>query len=445
MNVCRRRVAAATLLLSLVTTSASAASPCTGGGIGWCVSRRFPGNVPGGELGYRFGEPLDVDGDGHADLAAGSRFKLRSRTLQNGSASVWSGATGLKLHEWDGILPDGRFGHWVLPVPDVNGDSLADVIISSPSGQLAGMASGLVVARSPKSGAEIWRRMGSGDESYGWDLALADDVDADGKRELFVGAPAGKAGRVYLLNGKNGAVLRTYAPATPTATFGWSIAGLGDLDGDGRGDLAVGAPLEADPSGVAVGGTFVLSAATGKELHHWRGADASGDFGEVVAGVGDLDGDGRGEVVVGSSRTSDQSRSRPGDVWVRSGSSGNVIHHWAGTQAGELYGRMVVAVGDLDGDGFEDLAIGAPWHRRGEAARTGRVEFRTGKTGAVLGELFGDEANGWFGWHIRRAPDPERRGRPALLIGSLRHSAGGDDAAGVIDLYVLRRETDAGR
>ena len=441
----RRRVSAATLLLLLSATSATALSPCGGTGVGWCLSKRFAGDVAGGELGFRFGEPLDVDGDGRADVGAGSRFKLRSRTLQNGSASVWSGTTGAKIREWDGILPDGLFGHWVLPVADIDGDALADVVISSPNGRLAGMASGLVAARSPKSGAEIWRRMGTGDENFGWDLAVTDDVDRDGKREILVGAPAGKAGHVYLLNGKNGALLRTYTPTTPTATFGWFVAGLGDLDGDGRGELAVGAQFEADAKGVVVGGAYVLSGATGKEIHHWMGADAFGDFGEVVAGVGDLDGDGLGEVAIGSSRTNDQSRSRPGEVWVRSGKSGNVIHHWTGTQAGELYGRMIAAIGDLDGDGVEDLAIGSPWHGRGPATRVGRVEFRTGKTGAVLGELFGDEADGWFGWHIRRAPDPEGRGRPALLVGSLRHSAGGDDDAGVIDLIVLRREGDAGR
>ena len=50
-------------------------------GTGWCVARRIAGTVPGGELGFRFGEPLDVDGDGHADIAAGARFKLQQATL----------------------------------------------------------------------------------------------------------------------------------------------------------------------------------------------------------------------------------------------------------------------------------------------------------------------------------------------------------------------------
>ena len=94
----------------------------------------------------------------------------------------------------------------------------------------------------------------------------------------------------------------------------------------------------------------------------------------------------------------------------------------------------------LEGDGVEYHAIGAPWHRRAKADRVGRVELRSGRRGMVLTELIGDEADCWFGWHMTRAPDPDRRGRPAVVIGSLRHPVDDKVAAGEIDLYVLRRQ-----
>ena len=163
-----------------------------------------------------------------------------------------------------------------------------------------------------------------------------------------------------------------------------------------------------------------------------------------MAAVADLDGDGKGDVAVAAPATEEQTRALPGEVRVYSTGTGKELRHWSGRQPGELFGRMVVATGDLDGDGVPDLAIGAPWYRRETADKVGRVELRSGRSDAVLSELVGDEAQCWFGWHMRRAPDPDGHGRPALLIGSLRHPVGDDPGAGVLDLYVLRRSKSAG-
>jgi hypothetical protein len=377
-------------------------------------------------------------------MAAGARFKLHEKA-QNGSAAVWSGATGALIRAWDGEWFDGLFGHWVLLVPDLSGDGLADVVIAAPHAGTEGRRRGVVVARSPKTGEQIWKREEGESENLGWDMTLAGDHDGDGRTDLFVGAPAENTGRVYLLSGKDGSVLRTYAPRENGGSFGWYVARVGDLDGDGRADLAVGGPVASDGDRTMVGGAWVFSSATGKELHHWTGTDRRGGFGGVVAAVADLDGDGKGEIAVAAPGTEDQTRTLPGELRIYSGATGTELRHWSGRQPGELYGRMILPAGDLDGDGVEDLAIGAPWHRRESADKVGRVELRSERTGEVLGELFGDEADCWFGWHMTRAPDPDAHGRPALLIGSLRHPVDDKVAAGVLDLYVLRRAKDGGQ
>jgi len=401
------------------------------------VERRFPGSVAKGELGFRFGEPLDVDGDERADVAAGSRFALQQKTLANGTAFVWSGASGATIRAWDGEWADGLFGHSVVPIPDLSGDGLADVVIAAPQAPVDGPMQGVVVARSPKTGRQLWRYADARDQNLGWDLALAGDQNGDGRTDLFVGAPS-DSGRVHLLSGRNGKVLRTYVPAGDAGTFGWFVARVDDLDGDGRPDLAAGAPSAKNASGEMVGAAWILSSSTGRELQHWVGTDTRGGFGGVVAAVADLDGDGKSDLAVAVPATEDRTRTLTGELRVYSSATGAELRHWEGTQHGELYGRMVVAAGDLDGDGVGDLAVGAPLHRRGAADKVGRVELRSGRSSAVLGELFGDEADCWFGWHIRRAPDPDGRGRPALLIGSLRCPVDGKVGVGLLDLYVLR-------
>ena len=410
---------------------------------GWCVARRFAGTVPGGELGFRFGEPLDVDDDGTADVAAGARFTLDRSTLQNGNATVWSGATGAPLRSWTGDLPDGLFGHWVLPVPDLDGDRRADVVIAAPTARADGHVRGVVSARSPATGKEIWQRSGQDGQNLGWDLAPAGDANADGVPDVLAGAPSVDAGSVKLLSGKDGTVLRTYSPPADVQSFGWYVASVGDVDRDGRPDLAAGAPLEPGIADAKVGGAYVLSARDGRIVHHWQGAVKLDGFGEVVAALGDLDGDAVGEIAVSAPRTNDQTRALPGEVFVYSGRTGKELRRWTGTQPGELFGRMVVSAGDVDGDRVDDVAIGAPWHRVGERARVGRLELRSGRTGKVLYQLFGDEADSWFGWHVRRAPDPDGGKRPALLVGALRHSVEGEPASGVLDLLVLRRAAPA--
>ena len=249
-------LAAGVLFALALSWSAEAATlpPCATVSAGWCVARRFPGEALGGELGFRFGEPLDVDGDGRADIAAGARFALHDGR-QTGRVYVWSGKTGALIRSWDGPAgQDGLFGHWVLPIPDLDKDGLADVIIVAPNLVVDERHQGLLTARSPKTGAELWHRNGPPLATLGWDLALAGDQNGDGRGDLFVGQPMAGGGLVLLVSGKDGAVLRTYAPKEAISSFGWYVARLDDLDGDGRADLAVGAQPGNGPDDPPGGG-----------------------------------------------------------------------------------------------------------------------------------------------------------------------------------------------
>src|SRR5205085_6061556 len=191
--------------------------------------------------------------------------------------------------------------------------------------------------------------------------------------------------------------------------FGWFVSPADDFDNDGHPDLLVGA-MQGEDEADTHGAVFLYSANIGTLLRRWDSIDAVSGFGEMVAGIGDLDGDGKGDIAISSAYSADGSRTHPGEVQVFSGVTGKEIRHWSGKQPGEYYGRMITSAGDIDGDGIDDLAVGAPWHKEAGADKVGRVDIRSGKTGDVLADWTGEGAESWFGWNIRRAPDPEGKG-----------------------------------
>lgn len=405
---------------------------------------RIAGRVAKGELGFRFGPPRDVDGDGVSDLAAGARFTDLEFT-QMGSAAVWSSADGRELARWDGAVADALFGHAVLVGPDADRDGLADVVVAAPNGRYGDVYRGALFAYSPRSGKVLWSRLGEPYETLGWHLALAGDQDGDGVEDVFAGAPVtGGTGKVYLIGGRDGAVLRVFpSPSTSTGSddlFGWYASATGDLDGDGRQDLVVGAP-SAQRNGVALGAAYAISTASGKVLHSWHGRHPHGEFGQVVCGLDDLDGDGAGEVAVAEPRREAPGAAEKllGEVTVFSGRSGERLFHWVGVEPGELYGRMVASAPDLDGDGVRDIAVGAPWSTVNGMEKAGRFEVRSGRNGSVLFEAWGDRTDGWLGWHIEAGEGlgPERR--RGLVVSALRSAEGSKEGAGALVVFVDAR------
>ena len=260
---------------------------CSAPGGGWCVARRITGDVPEGELGFRFGEPLDVDGDGHADIAAGTRFKRQHGTLQNGSAAVWSGASGALIRAWDGDLPDGLFGHWVLPVPDLGHDGLADVIIAAPNARSTGPSAACWWRARPRPA----KRSGSAPAaatrtSVGisrWPVTrMATDAATSSSARLPADARAsvslerqGRHAAAYLCARRGRAHVRMVRRPTRRSRRRWACGSRGR-----------GAAWKDAAANTPAGAAYVFSSASGKELYHWRGTTAGSGFGEVVAAVG---------------------------------------------------------------------------------------------------------------------------------------------------------------
>ena len=225
-------------------------------------------------------------------------------------------------------------------------------------------------------------------DQAGYGLSIVGDLDADGYDELAVGVPwaylgSGQNGGAYLVYGTDrssypdtdlGDADAIFAGPTGSNAIGGAIAGVGDLDADGYADLAIGNAVEG---GAWDGWTYVLlggSSAWSGTLD-LSGADASyvgvhpgDDAGNAVAGAGDVDGDGFDDLLIGAPY-SDDGGSLAGQVylvlgkatgWTTNVSLANADASFIGEDSTNLLGTSVSIVGDLDGDGFDDQALGAP-------------------------------------------------------------------------------------
>ena len=206
--------------------------------------------------------------------------------------------------------------------------------------------------------------------------------------------------------------------------FGESIAGIGDVDGDGVGDLVVGGSLFGYPAGHC-GRAELLSGVDGSTLTTITGTGYMDMLGASVDGAGDVDGDGVPDVIIGARQDTPYGSNPlgPGYALVVSGRTKAVIHRWTGSALGANFGHAVAGVGDLDGDGFDDVAVGAP-HMANNLG-PGTVQLFSGQTGAVLNTLVGGTLDDWFGYTVSGAGDVGADGCPDVVVGSMDYYAGG--------------------
>ncbi|MBI5497891.1 MAG: FG-GAP repeat protein [Deltaproteobacteria bacterium] len=401
-----------------------------------CLQFALTGERDDSELGFRFSPPLDVDGDGAAELAVGARVS-RSRPDPEAYVAAWSTVDGALVRTWRTTLKDALFGHAVVLGPDVDRDGRADVIAAAPNAEPeAGRFIPRVTAYSLSAEAPLWTREYEEHSAVGWHLSRAWDVDGDGVEDVLAGDPSGPPRRVLFLSGADGSVLRTFAEPPSAAAFGWFVHGIGDQDGDGDRDVLVGAPGADTPSALVAGAVFVVSTRSGSVLRRMDGTVADGLFGDVVAALPDLDGDGLEEVVVGAPGSGRVERPPPGRAFVFL-STGVQRFAWDARQPDDLYGRMVAHAGDVDGDGVADVAVSAPLHHDRTGAAVGRLEVRSGRTGEVILEESGTAPEGYFGWHVEAADAVGRHRRPGLVVSAHHASADGFTNNGWVGVYLV--------
>ena len=277
----------------------------------------------------------------------------------------------------------------------------------------------------------------SASDQMGDSVAIVGDVDADGYADVGVGVPYAdvggvNAGSIRVVSGRTGANLYVFHGLVAGDRLGESIAPAGDVNNDGFADFVAGAPLN-DQNGVSAGMARVWSGRDGAALYTWFGDQAGDWFGAAVDNAGDVNNDGRSDVIVGAPFGKGTSTSNIGEARIFSGLNGSVIRTHNSPQGVSVLGQTVSGAGDVNQDGWDDVIIGAP-QAGYSATDSGRAWVFSGKTGAVLYTWDGVGHGSYFAQCVDGGNDVNNDGWPDLVVGTPFHDYNGGNS-GTVHVY----------
>jgi FG-GAP repeat/Divergent InlB B-repeat domain len=398
----------------------------------------------------------DVNGDGFSDVIVGAASYDHG---EEGEGKVFvymgssSGLSSTASFEMESNQANAEFGRYVSTAGDVNGDGYDEIIVGAPgytNGQYTGGR--VYVFHGSSSGLHSsvdWTASGkSSGDNFGRCVSVAGDVNGDGYDDVIIGAPYdGTGGKAYVYHGSSTGLSNSSdwvaEGSQENAWFGISASSSGDVNGDGYDDVIVGAPHYSNGE-TWEGAAFVYHGSTTglSSTHQWlkEGDQENANYGKSVSSAGDVNADGLSDVIVGA------------DFYDYISDDEGMAFLYLGTAAGvstsalltmrvgietAAFGRSVSTAGDVNGDGFDDMLIGAPFYSDGEDKEGGAFVYY-GSTfeiappaDLVLAEG-GD--NGGFGSCVSTAGDVNGDGFGDVIVGS-RNFSNGKYSEGAVFVY----------
>lgn len=408
------------------------------------------GNQANAAMGWSAKSAGDINGDGYSDIIAGANM-FDNGQVDEGAAFVWcggpEGVSTVAATILEGNQDATQLGWSVASAGDVNGDGYSDVIVGAPDYDNGQVDEGVVyIYEGTSQGLEQFPTLIEDNrpgERFGSAISKAGDLNGDGFDDVIIGAPNYENGQV-----EEGAVIIIYGSITglnllnpvvlesntPYSYFGFSVSNAGDVNGDGYGDVVIGS---SSPSKIQnqEGHVFVYH---GSALGIKPGPNtvlASTEDGYLagcsVAGGGDINGDGFGDIIVGATQfhVNGNDQQNRGAVLICYGSPSGLIAanltRIDADQDGAFFGASVSCAGDVNGDGFGDLIVGAPYYNSGQLAEGCAFLYYGNQSGINLNQQVKLESNqeiALMGYSVAGAGDVNGDGYSDIVIGALNYN-----------------------
>jgi hypothetical protein len=367
----------------------------------------------------------DIDNDGSADYIAAGIYVNPISGVSWARVYVYSGYTGRRLFTWENKYVDFGDRLEVTIAGDINSDGFPDILLGAPKAttmgnQHCGVA--LLISGSTGKTIKLWHGNSPG-AYFGASVAGVDDVDRNGFRDVLIGAPGTwlgqpNVGTAHVFSGSwngdpnFGQHLYTFTGNHADAGFGTQVSAADDINRDGYPDIIVSAPGFDSTRGHNYPGTVdVYSGLDGSSLAHWQGRHRGHHFGYSIAGVGDIDRDGYPDIAVGLPAFLTDPGIAQGGVLVFSGLTHSVIRRYESHELADGFGACIAAVGDTNGDFWPDVFIGAPLAENGSGSAT----LFSGENGAILFRAVGDDNTSRLGTSLSSSGSLNRYGFVDLL------------------------------